>query len=73
MIDEITNYFEKLSENFGIIIKLPRPSKKVQRFCSYTNALIGISFILLGILAQKGWIISLGILGIIGAWILKKG
>lgn len=72
MIDEITNYFEKLSKNFGIIIKLPRPSKKVQRFSSYTNALIGISFITLGILAQKGWIISLGILGIIGAWILKK-
>lgn len=67
MINSIMRACEKAIELTGIPIKIPRPGKKDFRISSITNGLIGIVFLLIGVLTRYKWALAMGVLGIIGS------
>ncbi|MFO1444174.1 hypothetical protein KDN24_13365 [Bacillus sp. Bva_UNVM-123] len=55
---------EKANEITGVTIMLPKPSKRSLKISVFTNGLVGVGFILFGVMTPYKWIILLGALGL---------
>lgn len=67
MINKIANYFEDFARQLGLSIKIPRPGKTMKTISILTNGIVGIGFILSGMVFKKLPLVLLGIIGIAGA------
>lgn len=67
MFDHSAKYFEKVSEDMGVSIKIPRPSKKSIQASVKSNTVAGVGLVAGGVLLSSKAMVTLGILSIAGA------
>lgn len=70
MINNSANFFEGFAKDLGLSIKIPRPGKALRKVCTVTNSVVGISFMVAGVIVSSKVLISIGVLGLTGAAVL---
>ncbi|BBM17033.1 MULTISPECIES: hypothetical protein [Enterococcus] len=67
MFDSSAKYFEKMAEDMGVSIKIPRPSKRSLQASAKSNTVVGVGLIAGGVLLSSKAMFTLGIIGLAGA------
>ncbi|MDT2522047.1 MULTISPECIES: hypothetical protein [Enterococcus] len=67
MFDSSAKYFEKMAEDMGVSIKIPRPSKKSLQASVKSNTVVGVGLMAGGVLLSSKAMFALGIVGLAGA------
>lgn len=67
MFDSSATYFEKMADDLGLAIKIPRPSKKALQASARSNTVVGVGLIAGGVLLSSKAMFTLGIIGLAGA------
>lgn len=70
MINDVAKFFEKFAKGLGLMIRIPRPGKRMLNISVGINASVGIALIVSGIAFSKKILGLLGGIGLISAFLL---